>query len=179
VIRCSVCKHEEYEGTLYCTECGNPLWDGTTRQSTAGDDSATTQRFEATELAGPGGGDGPGQESDPARSGDDPTQIVLRLQGNPQAIYLTGRDEYRLGRGDPRQGMLPDLDLGPFRALEMGVSRLHALLRRSRGTVSLTDLGSTNGTTVNGVRLAPNSPQPLRDGDELRLGKLALRIFFS
>ena len=177
MIRCPVCRHEEFDGTLYCSECGNQLWAGAPRP--ADEDSPTTQRFGPHELsqqisAEPGAGETAGVAWTPA-----PQQIIVRVQGNALPIYLTGADEYHIGRADPRQGNMPDLDLGPHGALELGVSRDHALLKRSSRAITITDLGSTNGTAVNGVRLAPNSPETLRDGDELRLGKLSLRIFFE
>ncbi|WHT19899.1 FHA domain-containing protein [Crossiella sp. CA-258035] len=53
------------------------------------------------------------------------------------------------------------------------VSRRHACLDRSGDEVTVSDLGSTNGTWLNGQRL--HGPQPLRDGDLLRLGGLELR----
>lgn len=39
------------------------------------------------------------------------------------------------------------------------------------------DLGSTNGTSVNGRRLAPNTPEPIKNGDEVTLGRTKLRFF--
>jgi DNA-binding winged helix-turn-helix (wHTH) protein len=51
---------------------------------------------------------------------------------------------------------------------DASVSRRHAHLRRNGGTVVLTDLGSKNGTFVNGVRVS--GPVSLVDGDEVRLG---------
>lgn len=57
------------------------------------------------------------------------------------------------------------------------VSRHHALLNVAGGLCELVDLGSTNGTAVNGVPLAANTPQPLRDGDEIVVaGVAALRF---
>jgi pSer/pThr/pTyr-binding forkhead associated (FHA) protein len=38
------------------------------------------------------------------------------------------------------------------------------------------DMGSTNGTRLNGTRLEPNRPYPLADGDEVALGQTALRF---
>jgi len=38
------------------------------------------------------------------------------------------------------------------------------------------DLDSTNGSFLNGQKLQPRQPQPLKTGDELRLGKLILRV---
>jgi predicted component of type VI protein secretion system len=43
----------------------------------------------------------------------------------------------------------------------------------------LTDLGSSNGTWLNGAQLAANEPIRLQSGDEVRLGKLPLRIYFN
>jgi len=51
------------------------------------------------------------------------------------------------------------------------VSGRHARIEASAGWVEITDLGSTNGTFVNGRRLEPNEPAILVDGDEVVLGK--------
>lgn len=48
------------------------------------------------------------------------------------------------------------------------VSAHHAMIRRSRGSYYIRDLGSTNGTFLNGRRI--ESEQPLRPGDEMRFG---------
>ena len=50
------------------------------------------------------------------------------------------------------------------------VSSVHCRLEGTDGALWVTDLGSTNGTFVNGTRLAPNQPAPLREGDTLMLG---------
>jgi pSer/pThr/pTyr-binding forkhead associated (FHA) protein len=45
--------------------------------------------------------------------------------------------------------------------------------------VALEDLGSTNGTFINSSRLSPNQPEDLHNGDEIRLGNLFARVYFS
>jgi DNA-binding NtrC family response regulator len=50
------------------------------------------------------------------------------------------------------------------------VSRQHARLYRHRSDLVVEDLHSRNGSAVNGTRLSPGVPQPLRDGDVLRVG---------
>jgi hypothetical protein len=50
------------------------------------------------------------------------------------------------------------------------VSRLHAELRLNAGRLEAVDLGSTNGTFVNGERLAPQQPRMLNPGDEVSFG---------
>jgi pSer/pThr/pTyr-binding forkhead associated (FHA) protein len=53
------------------------------------------------------------------------------------------------------------------------ISRAHAAIGFEQGDFFVQDLGSTNGTRVNGTREPRTS---LRDGDELQLGKLLLRF---
>jgi pSer/pThr/pTyr-binding forkhead associated (FHA) protein len=84
-----------------------------------------------------------------------------------------------MGRSDNSSAQKPDLDLTPFGALEKGVSRLHAAIIRTEDTLTLIDMGSSNGTHLNGQRLIPDQPRILRDGDELRLGKLIAHIYFK
>ena len=51
------------------------------------------------------------------------------------------------------------------------VSGRHAEIVTDNAGTHLTDLGSTNGTVVNGQKLAPNEPQLLLEGDEIQLGQ--------
>ena len=51
------------------------------------------------------------------------------------------------------------------------MSRVHAEIRIESGKIGVMDLGSTNGTFVNGVRLAASEPRVLKPGDMLTLGK--------
>lgn len=61
---------------------------------------------------------------------------------------------------------------------EMSVSRQHAqLLIEPDGPVRLTDLGSSNGTFLNGQRLTPHQPVALRDGDRLGFGPSMIAKF--
>lgn len=72
----------------------------------------------------------------------------------------------------------PDIDLAKFGAVEKGVSRVHAVIYRTDETLMLVDEGSSNGTHLNGQRLTAHEPRILRDGDELRLGKLVANVYF-
>jgi pSer/pThr/pTyr-binding forkhead associated (FHA) protein len=70
-----------------------------------------------------------------------------------------------------RIGRRPDLELPlPDRAL----SALHARLVRGEGGWQVEDLGSTNGTRVDGDRLAPGTPRPLASGARVALGQITL-----
>jgi pSer/pThr/pTyr-binding forkhead associated (FHA) protein len=56
---------------------------------------------------------------------------------------------------------------------------LHAVLKRKGAQVHVMDLGSSNGTYLNGKRLKPNVEQTLQHGDLLSLGKLKIQILLK
>ena len=72
--------------------------------------------------------------------------------------------------------VFPDVDLDSDDP-EAKVSRRHARISFENGEYAIEDLGSTNGTFVNrGRRLKPGDRQPLKDGDEIIVGKTFLRF---
>jgi pSer/pThr/pTyr-binding forkhead associated (FHA) protein len=71
------------------------------------------------------------------------------------------------------------VDLTPFGGNEKGVSRQHAALRQLKNHLFLVDLGSSNGTYVNGQRLYSQQPNILVEGDEIRLGNLVATISYT
>jgi predicted component of type VI protein secretion system len=83
------------------------------------------------------------------------------LQGNSTLI----------GRGNRKQGVEPEIDLGIHPA-DRGVSSQHAVLRIRDSGVTVTDLGSTNGTSLNDSddRLREGEEIPLADGDRIHVG---------
>ena len=69
-------------------------------------------------------------------------------------------------------GRLPECELA---LADSNVSRRHAEVRRGTdGTWLVADLGSTNGTKVNGVRIS--GPRQLEDGDEITVGATTVRF---
>jgi FHA domain len=165
VIICASCKHSEMDGTLFCSECGSRLWGDANTDETAnfalGSDHHTDQI---------------GSLIIPTFA--PPTSFSIRMTGAKDPILLNGKPEYMLGRSDPKHNVEPDVDLSPYGGQQLGVSRRHATLVLTESGLSIRDHGSTNGTAVNGRVLAANQEWPLRDGDEIRLGKLAFNIFF-
>ena len=109
----------------------------------------------------------------PARSMLAPGQLVLAASG--VALPLPAAAQALIGRGDPVSNFYPDIDLGPHGALDNGVGRRHLRVFVQGGQLMIEDLDSTNGTAVNGQKLAARQPQPLRDGDQIMAGRLLLR----
>jgi hypothetical protein len=104
--------------------------------------------------------------------------ILLHVRGGDEPIALQRPARIVVGRLEAASaGEEPDLDLTPFGAPDKGVSRRHALIDTLEATPTLVDMGSSNGTFVNGQKLTPNQPCALHDGDEIRLGKLVARIY--
>ena len=56
------------------------------------------------------------------------------------------------------------------------VSRAHALLAPGRSGWTVTDTGSSNGTSVNGRLLTPNVARPVREGDRINVGPVELEL---
>ncbi|MDI9638496.1 FHA domain-containing protein [Geitlerinema splendidum] len=96
-------------------------------------------------------------------------RLVCRLSPTPE-------DGYVVGRSDEMSEFVPDIDLAGFMGRELGVSRRHLALTLFRLELHIIDLNSVNGTYLNGKRLPGEIPTPVNDGDEIRLGSLALKL---
>jgi pSer/pThr/pTyr-binding forkhead associated (FHA) protein len=90
----------------------------------------------------------------------------------------SGQDEITIGRVDLVRNIFPDIDLTGYGGESSGVSRMHARLVLQDNLVNIEDLNSTNYTFVNKLRLQPGQPYHVSDGDEIRLGLLAM-VFHS
>jgi pSer/pThr/pTyr-binding forkhead associated (FHA) protein len=80
-----------------------------------------------------------------------------------------------LGRGSD-SAALPDLDFDAYGASDRGVSRRHAVLRPSKNRLYLIDLGSTNGTLCNAVRITNGQAKALSHNDTITLGTLTFEV---
>jgi pSer/pThr/pTyr-binding forkhead associated (FHA) protein len=90
-----------------------------------------------------------------------------------QLIFPLNKVTNSVGRKDRITNMVPDVDLGSLDQ-ERSVSRRHAELMYEHGTISVRDIGSTNGTTVSGERLAHQVDRALKDGDEVGFGAVTM-----
>ena len=86
------------------------------------------------------------------------------------ALVLSSGARIPLGQQIITIGRLPDCTVP---VTDANVSRRHAEVRPVGSAFVVVDLGSTNGTKVNGVRVAEHE---LRDGDEVRFGNTAMHF---
>jgi pSer/pThr/pTyr-binding forkhead associated (FHA) protein len=88
-------------------------------------------------------------------------RFLIEEKGRPTRAYKLVTDAIIIGRIDTADLVLPDQD----------VSRKHALVERAESGWVLSDNGSANGTTVNGVAVEQHR---LADGDVVIMGKFTL-----
>ena len=76
-----------------------------------------------------------------------------------------------IGRTNRKQGIEPGIDLG-IQPIDRGVSTQHAVLRVQGSELTVTDLGSTNGTSLNDSDelLGNGEETPVSDGDRIHVG---------
>ena len=193
---CDRCKTDNLDGAQYCDECGAPL-----NLQVPVRKSVETGNNNSGELAAGGRAvaEAPPVEAPPLFTQPEaaPQRVVPAFAASPGSLPISsaaharlvierGRsagkqfplcdDETQIGRWDADGGIFPDVDLDSDDP-EAKVSRRHARIIRRNGQYFIEDLGSTNGTFINrGRRLLPGDRQPLRDGDEIIVGKTFLRF---
>ncbi len=174
MIVCVNCSHANMAGAVFCAECGASLLAGTdpsTREiSRDGDRGRPEPRLDTVPNSTP-------PPMPPAGLADN--WLTLHMLDTGQLLPLTERSEFTLGRISDGQPIMPDIDLSPYQAYANGVSRLHAIIKRGSDSVALMDLGSANGTFLNGKRLSPNVERELANGDVVALGRLKIQVLLK
>ena len=101
--------------------------------------------------------------------------IKLVIPKSDISVRYHVKHPLRIGRGSPHDVRKPDIDLNPYESIKT-VSRNHATIKIENGQVILTDIGSSNGTFVDGKRLKPNIPTKISNGTMVRFGALIVQI---
>jgi pSer/pThr/pTyr-binding forkhead associated (FHA) protein len=152
---CNKCGHRNPPESQFCSACGNAL-------DVIGDHTITLAKVDPLQ-------DAPGIADDvivdlsllPADGG----VLVVRSGSQAGAMFPLADPLTRLGRHPDSEIMLDDIT----------VSRRHADVERTADGYVARDAGSLNGTYVNQERI---EEAPLRQGDELQVGKFRL-VFFE
>ena len=132
----------------------------------AGDESAETEAEEAVpEVAA--------LSDDQAAVGS--ASLTITRGGTVGKVFELQAGDNLVGRWDPDSGSFPEVDMENDDP-EARISRKHALIKFG-AELTIEDIGSLNGTFVNrGQRLEPGSPVPLKDGDEIIVGKTFFKV---
>ena len=163
---CPVCKTKNEIGAVVCRNCGAPLDDpfldpGAKTKTTDMEalSPETVSKWAIKETALPN------------------TGLSIYVEGQAKPVHMDSDGEFVLGRkvGATSEGLL---DLAPLGGYHLGLSRRHALIRRTEHGYELLDLGSVNGTWLNEERLVPHKAYPLTSGSFLRLGRMRLYVVY-
>jgi hypothetical protein len=163
MIKCPVCTHENLDGALICSSCGYMLDRNTTLTTRSmvmpGSPRVEVSRHEAHVGKLP------------------PNGLAIYVGQSNEPLIMTAKDRLTLGRR--KDVASPDLiDLTAHNAYRMGVSRNHAVLTYKDNHLFIHDIGSVNGTWLNGQRLKPYELYALNSGVPITLGQLQLYIFY-
>lgn len=107
-------------------------------------------------------------------------KCILRIElpdANPIRVEI--RKDLIIGRSDNITDYTPDLDFSPYGAYRLGLSRRHAIIRWSGNRLELMDLGSRNGTSINGDKLSPKETRVMQDGDIVHFGNMRVQFIFE
>ncbi len=175
---CPVCGAPVIPGEAFCDNCGSSLLGnagmgtGAVPSMTGSGAPVSGVNYGPPPVAAP-----PVMTPPPAPAPVAPPTVTparLLINSTRAEIPLPARNDLVVGREDPMSNSYPDLDLNPHGALELGVSRRHALISRSGEQYYLEDLNSVNGTLLNQRRIPPRTRMPLQSGDQLMFGRLGV-----
>jgi len=192
MIICPTCNNSNQDSSRFCDSCGTRLAAPAAVEPLPAEEppayvppptsDAVPRPVSVTSIGvAPAVFETPSKNDNPAPNAPDvagtvhATMVIERGDG-PGTEFKLVNDESTIGRWDADNGVFPDIDLDAYDS-DAKVSRKHAKLYRSNGSYFIEDLGSTNGTYVNrGRRLLPGTPQQVKDGDEVIVGKTFLRF---
>ena len=167
MIICPNCQHKEIPGTVFCSNCATQLIVLDTSKTHEIHD--TNSKLKAIKTA-------PFRPSPQVHFN---SWASLHMLESGQIISLADRDEFTIGRTSEGQPIMPDVDLTEFNAYANGVSRLHCVIKKANFKAYVIDLGSSNGTYLNGVRLSVHGETPINHGDVISLGKLKIQVLID
>ena len=168
--QCPACGHQNSEDAEACIFCGSPLEkanrEGGTSTVSLGRQAAPAEQpfVEAPDVPPPAKG------------------IAIYIAGDIKPLAVLYDDQFVLGRASSGKEEADSgetlIDLRPFGALEMGVSRRHLLIRRAKDGYEAVDLDSVNGTYLYEERMAPGRAYKLFNGALIRMGNFRVFITF-
>jgi hypothetical protein len=157
---CTHCGHENPAGANFCGQCGRPLG-----RADASGEATTTGGLRPDDISAVG-----------TRDVEPPVALAELDLGTALLAVVRGPNEgarFLLDRNVVTVGRHPDSDIFLD---DVTVSRRHAEFRREGNRFWVHDVGSLNGTYVNGER---SDDRLLATGDEVQIGKFKLVAFIG
>lgn len=160
---CPACGAQNLPGVAFCEDCGASLSDA----PASGVVVSPPVHYDAVPVSAP-----------PV------TTATTAHSTRPRLVHTSGRefplekDTILLGRRSPVDGIFPEVDLTDYDT-DSYISRRHGRITRHEAGYVYEDLGSSNGSWVNGNKLQAHIQQPLGEGNSLRLGKTEMVVRLS
>lgn len=200
-MKCTICGADNLEGAAYCEDCGSKL-PATQSAEPEVNIEAEAEEFEDESIPEPEDSDGrevmcpacgadnpagskfcddcgasldsaaPQEASEPPET---PTGYARLIVQDYDVEFILDKDVITIGRQSPADGIFPDIDLTDVDD-EAYISRRHARILRKDDGFIFEDMGSSNGSFINNVRIAQGVQQFLNDGDVIRLGKTVMTL---
>ncbi len=167
-MRCLYCKEIIDDDSFYCDQCGQKL--------SFCPDCKVLQRGTECPICG---ATLVGGKEYFSQAGISPATIATTTVRTAD-ITVDAKPWYLAG-----EGMKLELKAGPFGRTSgiyaefsscIFVSGRHGEFARTSQGWTVMDYGSTNGTYLNGIRLKPNTPYPIKKGDTLKISRLSFVI---
>lgn len=196
-MKCTICGADNLEGAAYCEDCGSKL------PTTPPPEVEATEEYEEEPIPEPSetpmgeitcpacGADNPagskfcddcGASLESAAMQEEEEEVLEAPTGYAKLIvqdydteFILDKDVITIGRQSPADGIFPDIDLTDVDD-EAYISRRHARILRKDDGFIFEDMGSSNGSFINNVRIAQGVQQFLNDGDVIRLGKTVMTL---
>ena len=162
-MQCPVCETDNRPGVIICESCQNDLYTSLLEQVSTKQLDKNRERLLHMDSTMP--------SSNP---------IVVYIRNAPEPLAISRSGQVIFGRLDETgESDNPDVDLSEFGADDLGVSRLHLELNADVMPPTVMDLDSYNGSFLNGQKLMPHKAFPIQSSDEVRLGRIVLRLFYD
>ena len=164
MIQCPECRQMIPDDSAFCDQCGKELkWcpeckrpKRGTECPVCGSDLVPGRKWLSDGAAAGSSVGGPSKSADNDRA--------HTLVGNGWKLELR---EGQFGRGG---GIWPELSTCPY------VSGRHGTIGGAAGSWTITDIGSTNGTFIDGIRLQTGVASPLKKGSRVRIATLDFTV---
>lgn len=164
-MQCPNCQHWNEVGSRFCEECGHELpvsqevaYQVPVRAASDPPDSASVSPTPA-----------------PISSDDEVEEAPVAPYAGPRLVLASTGSIFKLGSATVIGREDPSLQID-FEGYPDGqfVSHRHAQIVKMNDQFYLEDLGSSNHSWVNDIKLAQGQAEPLKDGDVIKLGKIQL-----
>lgn len=162
-VTCDACGAENPAGEAYCEDCGAAL------PGTAG--ASPPPAVSIPDTPPPVQAPPPVAVAEPVATGAPTPASGSRLAlADGSGDFPLDKDVINIGRRSPVDGIFPEVDLTEA-DVDSYISRRHGKIVFGEQGPVYEDLGSSNGSFLNGTRLSHGVQTPIKPGDQLRLGK--------